>query len=76
MTAEEFKELLFDSPNEMLPNGTDAQTALEIVARHFLNESLILSYPGSIEQWNSEVVYEILRKYPSGRIRLIPKRHD
>lgn len=73
MTAEEFKKLLFDSPDEMLPNGTDAQTALEIIAQHFLSEPLILNYPGSIEQWNSEVVYEILRRYQSGRVRIIPK---
>jgi len=74
MTAEEFKIRCFQNrdPHEMLPDGTDAQVALEILAKHFL-EDFILHYPASTSQWNSEVVYAILNRYPSGCIRRIPK---
>lgn len=72
MTHEEFAKTLFDSPDEMLPKGTSAQDAIDILAEHFLGE-YIVNYPASPEQWNSEVVYEILRRFPSGKFRRIPK---
>ena len=75
MKHTEFEKILFDSPYEMLPKGTDPQTAINILAEHFLGkENLVIQgYPASTAQWNSEVVYEILRLYPNGKIRRIHK---
>lgn len=77
MNHEVFARTLFDSPDEMLPKGTDPQIAVNILADHFLghDNTIICRYPATNAQWNSEVVYEILRKYPSGRIRRVPKYH-
>ena len=73
MTHKEFAATLFDSPDEMLPKGTKAQTAVDILADHFLGHenTIIMGYSASTAQWNSEVVHEILRRYPSGSIRRI-----
>lgn len=60
--------------DEMLPNGTDAQKALNILVKHFLG-NFIISYSGSQQQWNSEAVAEILLKYPQGKIRKIKGRY-
>ena len=75
MKHTEFKKILFDSPDEMLPKGTDPQTAINILAEHFLGkENLVIEgYPATNAQWNSEVVHEILRRYPNGKIRRIHK---
>jgi len=73
MDYKEFAKTLFDSDDQMFPNGTDAQTCVNILAEHFLGKDLVLTYPGCGTQWNSEVVHEILRKYPSGKIRRIHK---
>lgn len=77
MTCKEFAKTLFDSPDEMLPKGTDPQVAVNILADHFLghDNTIISGYPATNAQWNSEVVYEILRKYPSGKIQRVPKCH-
>lgn len=61
----------------MLPNGTNPQTALEILAKHFLGYTYVVDgYACSALQWNSEVVYEILRKFPPGTLRNIPSEKD
>lgn len=60
--------------DEMLPKGTDAQKALNILVKHFLG-NFIISYSGSQQQWNSEAVAEILLKYPKGAIRKIKDRY-
>ena len=75
MDYKEFAKTLFDSPEEMFPKGTDAQTCLNILADHFLGHAnvIIQGYPARVSQWNSEVTHEILRKYPSGKIRRIYK---
>ena len=73
MNYKEFAKTLFDSEDQMFPKGTDAQTCLNILAEHFLGKGLVLNYPGHITQWNSEVTHEILREYPSGKIRRIHK---
>lgn len=73
MNYKEFAKTLFDSEDQMFPNGTDAQTCLNILAEHFLGKNLFLSYSGSKAQWNSEITHEILREYPSGKIRRIHK---
>lgn len=75
MNAEDFwKQYCYSDPMEnILPKGTDAQTCLEILVKHFLGYFPIISYPGHITQWNSEVTILILEKYPEGKIRKIPK---
>lgn len=75
MKHTEFAKTLFDSPYELLPKATDAQTALNILADHFLGmkNCRIDGYPATTGQWNSEVVHEILRRYPNGKIRRIRK---
>ena len=66
---------LSDYPN-MFPKGIDTQLAFDILVHHFLpEESTIVSYPARFAQWNSEVLCEILHRYPQGTIRLInPKK--
>ena len=71
MNHKEFEKIIYNSPDELLPRGTDAQTCLNILAEHFLGYTRIDGYPASQNQWNSEVTYEILRRYPSGKIRRI-----
>jgi len=75
MDCNVFAETLFDSPDQMLPKGTDAQTCLNILADHILEHenTIIQGYFASVSQWNSEVAHEILRKYPTGIIRRIYK---
>lgn len=73
MNYKEFAKTLFDSEDQIFPNGTDAQTCLNILAEHFLGKDLVLKYSGCITQRNSVVTHEILRKYPSGTIRKIHK---
>ena len=53
----------YNDPTEnIFPKGTDAQTCLEILVKHFLGYAPIISYPGHITQWNSEVTTCILEK--------------
>ena len=52
--------------------GEYAQEALKILVEHFLGE-FVIDYSGSVEQWNSEAVYEILRQYPEGKLCTVPK---
>ena len=76
MECKEFAKTLFGSPVQMLPHGTDAQACLNILADHFLGRenTIIQGCPASVSQWNSEVTHEILKKYPSGKIRRIYER--
>lgn len=75
MTYKEFANTLFDKGSDnILPKGTAAQKAVDILAEHFLGEYIIDGYPCTTDQWNSEVVFEILRLFPQGKIRRIPKR--
>ena len=75
MKCEEFARKCFENrqPDELLPEGTSAQEALKILVEHFIGE-FIIDYSGSIEQWNSEAVYEVLRQYPEGKLCIVPKR--
>ena len=75
MTAEEFRQHVIDKdPTNWLPNGTDSREAIHILCEHFLGEDFrIDGYPASPEQVNSEIVYEILKRYPKGKIRKIGK---
>jgi hypothetical protein len=63
------------APENMLPNGTTAEEAVNILAEHFLGKIVIDGYPATQEQWNTEVVAEILRIYPRGSIRKIKQRY-
>lgn len=75
MKAENFyRQYCYNDPMEnIFPKGTDAQICLEILIKHFLGYMPIISYPGNITQWNSEVTTLVLEKYPEGKIRKIPK---
>ena len=75
MKAENFyQQYCYNDPMEnIFPKGTDAQICLEILIKHFLGYTPIISYPGHITQWNSEVTALVLKKYPEGKIRKIPK---
>ena len=74
MKAEEFLERIRNDPKENLfPKGTDAQEALNILIAHFLGNDWYIVDPLSVSQVNSVAVLEILQKYPSGSIRMIPK---
>ena len=75
MNANDFWEkYCYNNPKEnIFPKGTDAQTCLEILIKHFLGYTPIISYSGHITQWNSEVTTLVLEKYPEGKIRKIPK---
>ena len=75
MTAEEFGRLnKAKCPENMLPNGTDAQEAVDILAKHFLGKPIIQGYPATNVQWNTEVIATILEMYPRGSIRRIRPR--
>lgn len=78
MTADEFRKWLKakDPTPNMLPNGTSAQEALDILAEHFLGNYRIDGYPAKVEQANSEVVCRILELYPRGKIRRIKSHYD
>lgn len=73
MTAEKFAKTVSNGDN-MFPVGTKDSEAISIIAEHFLGkENCIICYPCSHEQWNSEIVYAILRKYPAGKFVRVPK---
>lgn len=70
-----WEQYCYNDPMEnIFPKGTDAQICLEILVKHFLGYTPIISYSGHITQWNSEVTALVLEKYPEGKIRKIPKK--
>lgn len=76
--AQIFAESVNDCP-DIFPKGTDAQKALELIAEQLLGkDSCIMTYPCSVNQWNSEVTFAILNKYKSGKFVRVPKekKHD
>lgn len=69
MTYKEFYKTQYDeATTELLPKGIEAQKALEILAKHFLGD-YIISYPGTLVQWNAEVVAQILYQYPEKKLK-------
>lgn len=78
MNANDFwKKYCYNNPMEnIFPKGTNAQTCLEILIKHFLGYTPIISYPGHITQWNSEATALVLKKYSEGKICKIPKRKN
>ena len=70
-----YRQYCYNAPTEnIFPKGTDAQTCLEILVKHFLGYTPVISYPGNTAQWNSEATTLVLEKYPEGKIRKIPKK--
>lgn len=77
MKVEEFRaHIRHDREDSIFPRGTDAQEALNILIKHFLGEDWYVVDPLSVSQVNSVAVLEILQKYPSGSIRMIPKERS
>ena len=77
MTYTEFCEKCFNdrTSNEMLPDGTSDEEALDILIKHFLGDFIVYGYPCGHTQYNSEAIAEILRLYPQGSIRRIKPRY-
>ena len=75
MNYKEFRNQIYTgkSADELLPNGIEASSALKIIAMHLLGKDPVLYFPKDTTLWNAEVVEAILKKYPSGKIRKIPK---
>lgn len=85
MTVQEFGEFLEkevmteeDKKNIFAP-PLEPQIALDILQKHFLGEDWYSMNPISVKQVNTEVVYEILVRYPKkkgiiGRLRGLWKR--
>lgn len=70
MTTKEFEDFLEreimteeDKKNIFAP-PLEPQIALDILQKHFLGEDWYTANPISTKQVNTEVVYEILRRYP------------
>lgn len=77
MKAEEFfARIRNDIEENIFPKGTDAQEALNILIEHFLGDDWYIVDPLGVSQVNSVAVLEILQKYPSGSIRIIPKERS
>ena len=76
MTCEEFSKLIrekdpdWDLDSETMPYYLNAHEGLNILIKHFLGDDWYALY-NNIEQVNAEAVYDILMKYPRGKIRRI-----
>ena len=73
MTYEEFCKSV-SRDGDVLPKGITAYQALDILFEHFLPEGVDLNYPAGKQQVYTEKVAAILKKYPSGKWRKIPKK--
>ena len=49
--------------NGMLPPRLPAQEAMDIIKEHLLGDGWYVNYPAGAEQINTEIVYEIIRRY-------------
>lgn len=76
MTYLEFCRLKANNPQEnILPKGTTAAEAVGILSEHFLGEDWYSCLPmNCTEQIITEIVGEILRKYPNPRRKLSRRR--
>lgn len=50
-------------PDNTLPPELDFEKAIYFLKNYLLGEDWYVSYPGSAKQINTDVVYNILRKY-------------
>ena len=72
MTTEEFtdfldKEIMTEEDRKnIFPPPLEPQIALNILKDHFLGEDWYTVNPVGVKQVNTEVVYNILEKYPRG----------
>jgi uncharacterized protein CbrC (UPF0167 family) len=67
MKPEKFREMVYKNSKEdygMCPPPIDAQSAFNVLMKHFLGDDWYTTMPMCQEQVNAEVVYEILEKYP------------
>lgn len=70
MTTREFEDFLEkeimteEDKNNIFSPPLEPQIALDILKDHFLGEDWYTPNPISTKQVNTEIVYEILRKYP------------
>ena len=74
MKAEEFIKDVYKNTNEdygILAPPTDAQHGLNILINHFLGEDWYATTPISNAQVNTEAIYEMLKKYPKHKVRII-----
>jgi hypothetical protein len=69
--AEDFRKTIIGKDG-YLP--TNAQEGLNILMKHFLGNDWYVVDPIRNDQVNSVVIYEILKKYPSGKFRRICKK--
>lgn len=49
--------------DNIFPPPLEAQTAINFITAYLLGEDFYVSFPGSCEQVNTEIVYAILEKY-------------
>ena len=74
LTYEEFCDCVTDrETGNIFPNGIPDSLALKILFDHFLEPEYYISYSCGREQANTEMVAEILSRYPGGKIKKIPK---
>lgn len=70
MNAEEFiSKALKESEQDygLCSPPTKAQDGIHILCEHFLGEDWYSMMPQSSEQVNTEIIYDILKKYPKRR---------
>lgn len=66
MMAEEFLKSVYDNSEKdygIFPPPTNAQVGLNVLAKHFLGEDWYTTLSINNEQVNTEMIYEILKKY-------------
>ena len=78
LTYDEFCACVSDkNPDEnkrnIFPNGISDVLALQILLDHFIEPEYYISYSCGKYQANTEMVGEILRRFPAGKVKRIPK---
>lgn len=74
MKADQFIKETYENSKEdygIFPPPTNAQHGLNILMNHFLGDDWYTTCSIHNEQVNTEAIYEILRKYPKNKIRII-----
>lgn len=74
LTYDEFCACVFENnPESIFPEGISDGLALDILFNHFIGPDYYISYSCGRKQANTEMVGEILRMFPAGKLRKIPK---
>lgn len=74
MKADDFLEEVYhkqDKDYGLCAPPTNAQDGLNTLMNHFLGEDWYTTCSMHNEQVNTEAIYEILKRYPKGKIRRI-----